>query len=169
MQPPLPGGHVGPTPRLLPLIGPLVRAAVSSDAADLELQISGEAPSDAAGMRSWRAYREELPGQLPGQPSSSEDERSRVTVPTNVAAVLQATLGGLGDPCGWNRCFPTVWRVRLWCDFLLAFPSLPTLMCLTFGRWAGAAAGVALGCAPDTSRGSLRAGLLPRHRSSGRW
>eukprot|EP01046_Picozoa_sp_COSAG06_P005580 COSAG06_NODE_250_length_19080_cov_6.483029_20_plen_435_part_00 len=110
------GSTMAEGPKLLPVIGPLIRASASigDGAADL----SGHTTT---GLRSWRASREELGHVLPHGRGTSPDTSSRVTVPTNVAAVLQATLGG-GPPaqycarCSRARCcVPRVWRVRAWC------------------------------------------------------
>jgi hypothetical protein len=110
------------SPKLLPVIGPLIRASASIG------EDGGAASADpslgdghSTGLRSWRASREEL-GDLPPRRGTSPCAPPRVTVPTNVAAVLQATLGGVLPPprCCAQRpsamhCVPRVWRVRAWC------------------------------------------------------
>jgi hypothetical protein len=109
------GSSMAEGPKLLPVIGPLIRASASID------YMSDVSGHTTTGLRSWRASREELGHVLPHGRGTSPDTSSRVTVPTNVAAVLQATLGG-GPPaqycarCSRARCcVPRVWRVRAWC------------------------------------------------------
>lgn len=103
-------------PKLLPVIGPLIRSATAS----IEDGAVDPSPQTATGLRSWRSTREQLSQPALHTPGGA-DEPSRVTVPTNVAVVLQATLGGQPPTrcarCTHAlRCIPRIWRVRIWCS-----------------------------------------------------
>eukprot|EP01046_Picozoa_sp_COSAG06_P034957 COSAG06_NODE_3708_length_4993_cov_33.759297_3_plen_599_part_00 len=113
------------SPKLLPVIGPLIRASASIEDGGAASADPSLGDDHSTGLRSWRASREEL-GDLPPRRGTSPCAPPRVTVPTNVAAVLQATLGGVLPPprcCAQRpsaramRCVPRVWRVRAWCAF----------------------------------------------------
>ena len=76
----------------------------------------------STGLRSWRAAREDVTSfDFSQDPSDSEAPPLRVTVPSNVAVVLDATLAGTPPrSCVWCRaiCMRSwVWRVRAWCGF----------------------------------------------------
>eukprot|EP01044_Picomonas_judraskeda_P020548 COSAG03_NODE_4602_length_1493_cov_1.767575_1_plen_417_part_10 len=90
----------------------------------------------ATGLRSWRSTREELSEALEISPRSGterHEERRRVTVPTNVAAMLQTTLGGPERQCaGVLRCVRRVWQVRAWCGCWPVIGACSGYSCLVF-------------------------------------
>jgi hypothetical protein len=98
---------------LLPIIGTLIRASASLD--------DDTSPRNM-GLRSWRAAREDIKPVSSTEPDGESpvpSETLRVTVPTDVAEVLEATLAGL-PPRSCGRCQATcirsrIHRVRAWC------------------------------------------------------
>lgn len=73
------------------------------------------------GLRSWRAAREDIQVGFPasGPDDGGSTDPLRVTVPADVAEVLEGTLAGL-PPRSCGRCRATcmrfrAWRVRAWC------------------------------------------------------
>lgn len=102
-------------PTLLPIIGTIIRSSASMDD-----EFSPVALQPHHSLRSWRTAREELISIEPNeQAPARHTEQLRLTVPTDVADVLEATLAG-APPRSCGRCHATCMRsrtlrVRAWC------------------------------------------------------